>query len=131
MTSPCDNRITRNEIAELTCISRTKIAKVTQHRLFGFPKSQGVLRNREFFWSSAEVMAWLATHDLKTLIIYKDPKPVIELVAKPVIVNAINFLDVFSGKYATPEQQQKFLLKKIKARNSKPITTVIHTGYKK
>ena len=130
MTPLCNNRITRSEIVELTGVSIAKIAVVTKRRLFGFPVSRGVLSNREFFWDRAEVMAWLLTHDLKALIIYKEPKPFVEPVAKPIIINTISFLDVFSGKYATPEEKQSLLLKKIKARNNKPITTLRPTGYK-
>ncbi len=96
--------------------------------LFGFPVQQGVLGNRQKVWDRNKVLAWLKNHDLKTLVIYKDkPEPVI---AMPDIRPSISFKDIFSGKYATPEEQQEYLSKKIKARNSKRMTTLSTTGYK-
>ena len=130
MTQPHNKRITRKDLVKLTGVSKPKIARVTQLGLFGFPVSQGVLSSREFFWDRAEVMAWLLTHDLKALIIYKDPKPVIKPVIQPDSCNDITFLDIFSGKYATPEEQKTMLLQKIIARNNRPITTLSPTGYK-
>ncbi len=130
MTQPRNKRITRNDLVELTGVSKPRITKVTQLGLFGFPVSRGVLSSRELYWDRAEVMAWLLTHDLKTLNIYKEPKPFVEPPAKSVMINGISFLEVFSGKYATPEEQQSLLSRKIKARNNKPITTLNPTGYK-
>ena len=131
MTAPLPaNQIGLLEITNLSGVSRKKASDVATQGLFGFPAQRSESVNRKKLWDRAEVMQWLSTHDLKTLIIHKQAAYKTSNTTTVLGINSgITFLNIFAGMYDAPEVQQDLLLIKIRARNNKCITTLNPTGY--
>lgn len=132
MTAPLPaNQIGLLEITNLSGVSRKKVADVATQGLFDFPAQRSKSINRKKLWDRLEVMEWLSTHDLKTLIVHKKGayKTRSNTPAALRINYDITFLNIFAGMYDAPEVQQDLLLIKIRARNNRRIATLNPTGY--
>ncbi len=126
-----ENVIGLLEITNLSGVSRKKASDVATRGLFGFPAQRGKSTNRKKLWDRPEVVEWLSTHNLKTLIIHKEGayKTRSNTTAGLRVNSDITFLRIFAGMYDAPEVQQDLLLIKIRARNNKCITALNPTGY--
>lgn len=58
-----DELITRNQIAELTGVSISKVKTIISSQFLDFPLPLGKI-DREFVYFKTDVLAWLETHDI-------------------------------------------------------------------
>lgn len=59
-----DELITRNQIAELTGVSLSKIKTIIKAEFLEFPKPLGKI-DRVFVYFKSDILAWLETHDIQ------------------------------------------------------------------